>query len=65
MTASEWLKVIEQAEDYNPKLTPLIKKYGEMICKEQREMCQKKLEEDLGVQYQSLDSVLNAPMPEL
>lgn len=38
MTAEEWLKVIEQADDYTEemkeKLTPLIRQYGEMCANE-------------------------------
>ena len=34
MNAEEWLKVIQQAEDYPHHLTPLIKKYGEMLLDE-------------------------------
>ena len=29
MKSNEWLSVMQQAEDYNPQLTPLIIKYGE------------------------------------
>ena len=34
MTAKEWLEVIKQAEDYNPKITSLIEKYGELLLSE-------------------------------
>ena len=37
MTAKEWLQVMEQAADYNPAMTPLIKKYGEMLVDEEIE----------------------------
>jgi chromatin remodeling complex protein RSC6 len=34
MKASEWLNVIKQSADYNPAMTPLIEKYGEMLVDE-------------------------------
>jgi hypothetical protein len=34
MKAKEWLETMQQAEDYNPHLTPLIIKYGEMLLSE-------------------------------
>ena len=34
MTAKEWLDVMKQAADYNPAMTPLIEKYGEMLLDE-------------------------------
>jgi hypothetical protein len=34
MTAKEWLQIMEQAADYNPAMTPLIEKYGEMLIAE-------------------------------
>lgn len=34
MTAKEWLDVIKQAADYNPAMTNLIEKYGEMLVQE-------------------------------
>lgn len=34
MTAKEWLEVIKLAKDYNPDMTPLIEKYGEMLLDE-------------------------------
>jgi hypothetical protein len=34
MTAKEWLGVMQQASDYNPKMTNLIEKYGEMLIDE-------------------------------
>jgi len=34
MTAKEWLQVMERAADYNPQMTPLIKKYGELLIAE-------------------------------
>ncbi len=34
MTAKEWLQTMEKASDYNPLLTPLIEKYGEMLLQE-------------------------------
>lgn len=35
MTAKEWLDVMKQAADYNPAMTKLIEKYGEMLLEEQ------------------------------
>lgn len=37
MTAKEWLEVITKAEDYNPSMTPLILKYGELLLLEAKE----------------------------
>jgi hypothetical protein len=37
MTAKEWLSVMEKAADYNPLMTRLIIKYGEMLVAEQIE----------------------------
>jgi len=34
MKSNEWLSVMQQAEDYNPQLTPLIIKYGELLLSE-------------------------------
>lgn len=34
MTSKEWLGVMQQAADYNPEMTSLIKKYGEMLVNE-------------------------------
>lgn len=34
MTAKEWLDTIKQAKDYNPQMTVLIEKYGEMLLDE-------------------------------
>lgn len=31
MSADSWLNVIKQASDYNESMTPLIKKYGELL----------------------------------
>ncbi len=35
MTAKEWLDVMKQAADYNPVMTALIEKYGDMLLEEQ------------------------------
>jgi len=35
MTAKEWLGVIQQAEDYNPAMTNLIEKYGELLSEQE------------------------------
>lgn len=32
MSANEWLNVMQKAVDYDNNLTPLIKKYGEMLA---------------------------------
>lgn len=34
MTAKEWLDTMKRASDYNPKMTSLIEKYGEMLAAE-------------------------------
>lgn len=34
MTAKEWFGVMKQAADYNPEMTSLIEKYGEMLVNE-------------------------------
>lgn len=34
MTAKEWLELIQQAEDYNPNMTNLIKEYGRILLSE-------------------------------
>jgi hypothetical protein len=34
MTAKEWLGVMQQADNYNPAMTSLIIKYGEMLVAE-------------------------------
>ena len=36
MTAKEWLDVMKQAADYNPAMTNLIEKYGEMLLEERK-----------------------------
>lgn len=36
MTAKEWLDTMKQAADYNPAMTKLIVKYGEMLLEEQK-----------------------------
>lgn len=36
MTAKEWLDVMKQAADYNPAMTNLIEKYGEMLLEEHK-----------------------------
>jgi len=36
MTAKEWLDTMKQAADYNPAMTKLIEKYGEMLLEEQK-----------------------------
>lgn len=36
MTAKEWLGVMQQAENYNPAMTKLIEKYGQMLLDEHR-----------------------------
>lgn len=35
MTANEWLEVMQQAQDFPKGMTGLIKKYGELLVKEQ------------------------------
>jgi len=34
MNSKEWLSVMQQAENYNPAMTPLIEKYGELLVSE-------------------------------
>lgn len=34
MNSKEWLEVMEQAQDYNPHMTNLIKQYGKMVLDE-------------------------------
>lgn len=36
MTAKEWLETMKQAADYNPAMTTLIEKYGEMLLEEHK-----------------------------
>jgi len=35
MNSKEWLSVIQQADNYNPAMTPLILKYGQLLVSEQ------------------------------
>lgn len=37
MKAKEWLEIIKQADDYNPEMTSLIEKYGEILLAEQKQ----------------------------
>lgn len=37
MTSKEWLDLIKQAADYNPAMTNLIEKYGEMLVQEYKD----------------------------
>lgn len=65
MKAKEWLEVITQAENYNPKLTPLIEKYGQLLLEETdpdtawKEKAKKEIERVSGLMEQKNNEINN------
>jgi len=55
MSAESWLNVIKQASDYNESMTPLIKKYGELLTTS----LQKQIEELKEVNKKFRDDRIN------